>query len=195
MARLVSAFAQTGASTDGGTSPLYYVILVAFLALVTVIVKWIFARRATTAMKGAVGDASSARAIRIAPAPPLPEDLGRVRALLGVTSPAPRISRYSVPVVTTSARSLTIKDDKLGDLASIPFEDISTIEACVAKITPKGTLVPRAYPSLRITLRRGTDEVAATLTPVTGAYGKVHLSKVESMAAALRSRLATTHVE
>lgn len=192
MARLADVFAQTGAPSDGSTDFFFYVILAAVLALVTIVMRAFIARRAKASVAGTASGASDGPVIRIAPAPPFPEDVARLRALLGEATPAPRITRYTVPVVTTDDQSLRIRDKKIGEIVSIPLRDIASIEARDASITPKGTLLARTYPSMWVTVRRGTTELAVALTPVAGAYDKLPKSDVAAMASELNSRLAAT---
>ncbi|MBA8816972.1 hypothetical protein FHX48_002066 [Microbacterium halimionae] len=193
MSLISSVLAGAGTSSDESVDIFFYIILAVILALVVFVMRWIFARRANKNVAGTAGGASDGLAIRIAPAPPFPEDVARLRTLLGATSPAPRITRYSVPVVTTDAYSLTIRDKKIGEIVSIPLKNIASIEAREAAITPKGTFIALKYPSLWITIRRETSELAMALTPIVGTYDKVRQSDVEAMAAELESRLNATH--
>lgn len=192
MSRISSVFAESTSSSDGSVDIFFYVILFVLLSLVVLVMKWIFARRAKAKVAGTASGASDGRAIRIAPAPPFPDDVARVRALLGVTSPAPRITRYTVPVVVTDANALTIRDKKIGEIVSIPLNDIVSVEARDAAIAPKGTFLARTYPSLWVTVRRDTSELAVALTPIVGAYNKVGQADVETMAAELAARAASS---
>ncbi|MDY0910476.1 hypothetical protein [Microbacterium sp. CFBP9034] len=88
--------------------------------------------------------------------------------------------------------SLTIRDKKIGEIVSIPLKDIVSIEARDASLTPKGTFLPRTYPSLWITVRRDDVELAVALTPIVGAYDRVSQSDAAAMAAELNSHLAAT---
>ena len=192
MARISLVFAQSGTASDASVDFSFYVVLFVGLAVVAIIMRASFTRRAKRRVADTVTGASNGPAIRIAPAPPFPEDVARLRALLGESTPQPRISRYTVPIVTADSGSLTIRDKKLGVIVSIPLNDIASIEARDASITPKGTILPRTYPSLCVTVRRGTTELTVALTPIVGAYDKVRPSDVEAMAAELHARLATT---
>jgi hypothetical protein len=188
----ISSEASTTSSGSGGADLMFYVILIALLAVVVFVMKTIFARRAARKVAGATGDAVASIAIRIAPAPPFPDDVARVRALLGETSPAPQITRYSVPVITTDAQSLRIRDAKIGEIACIPLSAIAAIDARDASIKPKGTFVAQTYPSLWITVATASEQLSVALTPVTGAYGKVRPADVEALAADLRALLPAT---
>lgn len=179
----------TTSSDGGGVDLVFYVILIALLAVVVFVMKTIFARRAARKVAGAAGDASESLTIRIAPAPPFPDDVARVRALLGEAAPAPRITRYSVPTITVDAQSLRIRDAKIGDIVVIPLNAITAVESRDASIKPKGTLVAQAYPSLWITVTTGSEQLAVALTPVTGAYGKVRPADAEALAAQIRALL------
>ncbi len=170
----------------GGVNLGYYGIMAALLAGVVLLVKWIFSKRAQRSVDEVAGGTVSAR---IAPAPPLPESIARLRALVGETSAEPRITRYTVPVITASETALTIADKKIGQIVSIPAADITSVQAGVASINPKGTLKTLNYPSLWVTVTRDGAELIVPLTPLTGMYDKLSENDVESLAGALRTRL------
>ena len=185
------AVAEGNAASAGGADFASFIVLAAVLAAVAIVVRMLFARRAASNTTAVVGDlGESALAIRIAPAPPFPDNVAHLRALLGDTSPQPRITRYTVPIVTVNESGLSIRDRKAGHILSIPVTDIASVQAGVAPIKPKGTLMTATYPSLWVTVKRGSDELAVALTPLAGAYDRVSPSKVDALAAAITARLA-----
>src|SRR5699024_6399309 len=120
-------------------SPLFYVILFALLAAATVLMNRILSKQAKRRVDAVAGDSGDAFAVRIAPAPPFPADVARVRALLGSTTPEARITRYTVPVVKADAAALTIADQKAGHIIAIPATAITSIISGMGTIKPKGT--------------------------------------------------------
>jgi hypothetical protein len=180
------------ASTEEPSRLPYYLIMAVILTGVTVLMKKFFSKRAEGKISAVVGANESeapALAVRIAPAPPFPENITQLRALLGDTSPAPKITRYTVPVITADDTALTIADKKLGQIVSIPAANISSIEAQIAGMKPKGTFITRKYHSLWVTVTSNGQHVAVPFTPLTGAYDQLPESTVAALANELRQRL------
>ncbi|GAA5034661.1 hypothetical protein ACFQRL_14335 [Microbacterium fluvii] len=190
MVNVSRVLAQATATTDGGVDLGFYLILAAVLAVAAVVMKLIFSRRAASSTDAVVRDQDPAQVIRIPPAPPFPSDVARLRAFVGDTTPPPRITRYTVPIVTVDNTHLSIRDKKIGDIVSVPLTDIESAQMRVTTIRPKGTLLAQNYPSLWVTVRRGAATQSLALTPITGAYAKVSEAEAEAMAAALNSLLA-----
>lgn len=183
---LSAALASTSADAGEGSRLPFYAIMFALLVGVTLLVRKIFAGRA----KGSVDAvASGALRIRIAPAPPFPEDVARLRALLADSSAEPRITRYTVPVVTADAQALVIADKKNGQIVSIPSADVTRVEARPASIKPKGTVRTLSYPSVWVTVAREGTELVVPLTPLVGTYDKVSEKDAEAIATELAARL------
>ncbi|QIG39399.1 hypothetical protein G5T42_07810 [Microbacterium sp. 4R-513] len=189
MTNVADVIAQSGTPSGATVDFSSYIIVFASVAIAAIVGKAIFARRAKASVASTVPGATAGAAIRIAPAPPFPADVARLRALLGQPTPAPRITRYTIPVVTVDNRSLIIRDKKIGEILVIPLEDIASIEARDASLRPKGTFLSRTYPSLWVTVRRGTTELTVPLTPLVGAYDKARPSDVAAMAAELNAHL------
>lgn len=192
MSFVSSALILAASTSDEGVSIGFYVILFALLGLVVIVMRRFFAGRAKTSVDGVTGDAPDALAIRIAPAPPFPDDVARLRALVGDASPEPRITRYTVPVVTVDSDALVVRDKKIGHIVSVPLTDIASVKARVTPIKPKGTIVTRKYPALVLTVTRNGTDLPVALTPVVGAYDKIAVSDAEALAAELTARLGAS---
>lgn len=192
MSHLPTLAQTASSSTDGGTDFLFYVVLAAAIGVTAVVMQKIFSRRAQAKITDAGGGIPGGITVRIAPAPPFPDQVAQVRALLGDTSPTPRITRYTVPVVTTDAASVRIRAAKIGDILTIPFDAISAIDAGDASIKPKGTLITQTFPSVWLTIATPSGKTSLVLTPVTGAYEKVRGTDAEAIAEELRGLRAAS---
>lgn len=177
------------AAASEGFDPVGPIIIIASVVLAALLMTWIFRRRSKASLNAATGDGSDALAFVIAPAPPWPDSVAVLRELVGETSPEPRITRYSRPVVAVDGRGLTISEKKIGRIVSVSSADVVSVEARAASIRPKGTLVESAYPSVWIRVRRGEAEGFFALTPIIGAYTKISDVEAESIAVEVASRL------
>ena len=178
------------ASTEDASSPFVgFVLLVLGVGLGSFIVTRFFSRKSREAVDSATGGAVDTFAVLVAPAPPFPDAIAALRALVGETSPAPQITRYTKPVVTVGSVGLTISDKKLGTLLTIPVADISGIESKPATIRPKGTILPRVFPAIWVSAKRGTAEASIALAPIVGAYTKVSPARAQAIATELAAKL------
>ena len=181
-------------AADGGfdfAGPLFIFVAI---ALAAAMMSWIFSRRSKASKDAATGGVADSFAVVIAPAPPLAENIARLRELVGETSPEPKITRYTRPVVTADERGLTVSDKKLGAFLTIPAADIVSVEARPTSLRPQGTLVATSYPSVWVSVRRGDLAHSAAFTPIVGAYNKVTDAEASSIASTLSARLGAARV-
>ena len=178
------------ASTDDSDSPIVrYVIIAVAVGLSVLIFPRFFRRAAKKDVEAATDGVVDAFGVSITPHPPFPEQLSALRKLVGDTSPDPRITSYSRPVVTVDSIGLKISDKKLGTLVILPVADIVSMETRPAAIKPKIALVASRIPSVWIGARRGDVEVSIALTPLVWSSTGATAADAEAFATQLSSRL------
>lgn len=180
------AAATTEDDGSGVAGPIFIFV---FIAIAAAISTAFFTRRNRKAKQAATGGEANALAVVLAPAPPFPEALAQVRAALGETTPEPKITRYTSPVLVVGTDSIVVRDKKLGTLVTIAASDIVKLEARAAQITPKGTFMDRTYPAVWVTVRRGGTEASVPLVPVVGSYEKISEAQAQTLAAEIATRI------
>ncbi|MGV8885413.1 MAG: hypothetical protein ACOH1T_07470 [Microbacteriaceae bacterium] len=170
-------------------SPVFYVIMAVGFGFVIYFSTRFANRKSRESLESASNGATEGYAAVIAPAPPFPEAISAARTLLAEPTPEPRITRYTRAVVRAGRQGLTISDKKNGTFLSIPAADIVSIIARPATIRPRGTFIPRNFPSASVTVRRGDAQVELALVPIVGMYDKVSPAEAVAFAAELNSRV------
>jgi hypothetical protein len=136
-----------------------------------------------------IGDDSVRISMVVAPAPPLPETIERLRLLFGQVAPHPRITRYSRPTVMVSALGLAITEPKGGTLLEIPAENIISVRSEPALIHPKGVILARIFPSIHIGIRHGEAHDTLSVAPIHGIYEKLTPAEAAAIAGAFADLL------
>jgi hypothetical protein len=181
--------AHAAQASDDGRDPTGIILRIVAVTLTVAAFGWFFARRARKSREAATGGRADGFAFIIAPAPPLADKVAELRSLVGETSPAPRITRYSRLAVAADERGLTINDAKAGPLVTVPVSDIVSIEARPATLKPAGTLIATTFPAVWLEARRGDAQVSVALAPIVGAYNKVSPAEAQTIAMEITTRL------
>ena len=194
MLAAVPVYISAAASDSEGTSPVFYVIMAAIFALITFVMNRIVQRKSRKSLTAATDGLVDGYTAIIAPAPPFPDAIRRMRDLFAETTPEPRITRYTRGVVLANSTGLTISDKKNGTFLTIPAADIVSIEARTATIKPRGLILPREFPAALVTVRRSGAEAEIALVPIVGTYNKVTPAEAATFAAELSSHVGLTMV-
>jgi hypothetical protein len=153
------------------------------------IIGWIFSRRTKANAAAAMGAAPDVLGFSIAPARPLADTIAQLRELVGDTSAAPKITRYSRPFVTVDASGLKISEKKTGAYLTVPAADIALVEAGPAKHRHQAAFVANTYPSIWLTVRHGAAEAKVAIAPIVGVYDKISRAHALALAAEISARL------
>ena len=188
----VPVYISAAASESEGNSPVFYIILAVGIGLVTFFSNRIAQRKSRKSLTAATDGLVDGYTAIIAPAPPFPDAIRRMRDLLAETTPEPRITRYTRGVVLADSTGLTISDEKNGTFLTIPAADIVSIEARMATIKPRGVIIPRRFPAALVKVRRSGAEAEIALVPIVGTYNKVTPVEAATFAAELSSRVGLT---
>jgi len=190
----VPVYISAAASESEGNSPVFYIILAVGIGLVTFFSNRIAQRKSRKSLTAATDGLVDGYTAIIAPAPPFPDAIRRMRDLLAETTPEPRITRYTRGVVLADSTGLTISDEKNGTFLTIPAADIVSIEARTATIKPRGVIIPRRFPAALVKVRRSGAEAEIALVPIVGTYNKVTLVEAATFAAELSSHVGLAKV-
>ncbi len=159
-----------------------------FIGAVVGLATWFFSRRGQKSQAAAVLRNPGSFTFVIAPAPPLADNVAALRQLVGDSSEAPKITRYTRAVVAADPAGLTVSD-KGEPFVTIPVADVVSVESRVASIKPAGTLIASNFPSVWVTVRRGGVEQVVAFTPIAGAYDKVSPQQADGIVAQVRARI------
>jgi FtsH-binding integral membrane protein len=199
---LSTAALVSASASSSQTSPVFYIVMAVSIFIVFGIMRAISARRDQRHMGAAgvaTGDVAGIEsalpegpqpmAVLVAPAPPFDAVVLRLRDLLEEATPAPKITRYTRPIVMVYDHSLSITEKKGGVFLTIPAVDIVSVTSGPATIKPRGTILPRKFPAVHVTVRRGEAEETLALVPITGMYDKVTLRQADAIATEIGQRL------